>query len=105
MHKKLFIKRLTKNIFSGFTIIIGSLFLGMWGYHHFENMPWTDAYLNAAMILSGMGPEANMTTQEGKIFAGSYALFSGIVFLIVIAIVFAPVIHWFFKRFHLEDKN
>ncbi len=105
LSKKVFLKRLSKNLFFGFIVIASSLFLGMYGYHYFENMPWTDAFLNASMILSGMGPESTLVTQGGKIFAGSYALFSGIVFLIVIAVVFAPVIHWFFRKFHLEDKN
>lgn len=100
----IFFKRLSKNLFSGLIIISLSLFLGMLGYHNFEQMSWTDAYVNASMILSGMGPVAELKTQAGKIFAGSYALFSGILFLVVVAVVFAPVIHRFFHRFHLDDK-
>lgn len=78
----------------------------MFGYHHFEKMSWIDAYVNAAMILSGMGPVEALHTSEGKLFAGTYALFSGIVFLVVIAIIFAPVVHRFLHQFHMdEDKK
>lgn len=102
--KHIFLKRLFRNILFAFIIIGSALFLGMFGYHHFEIMSWTDAFLNASMILSGMGPVSTLQTQGGKIFAGAYALFSGTLFLVTIAIVFAPVIHWFFHRFHLDDK-
>ncbi len=68
-------------------------------------MPWTDAFLNASMILSGMGPVNTLQTQGGKIFSGCYALFSGTLFLVTIAIVFAPVIHRFFYLFHLIDDK
>jgi hypothetical protein len=75
----------------------------MIGYHHFEHMDWVDAYVNASMILSGMGPVSVLQTEGGKIFAGSYALFSGIAFLVVIAIIIAPVFHRFMHKFHIED--
>lgn len=78
----------------------------MLGYHHFEKMSWIDAYVNAAMILSGMGPVSNLQTDSGKLFAGTYALFCGIVFVVVIAIVFGPVLHRMIQKFHLaEDKK
>lgn len=86
-------------------IIIGiSLSLGMIGYHHFENMSWVNAFLNAAMILSGMGPVETLQTSGGKIFAGTYALFSGVIFLVVVGIIFAPVVHRFFVKFHLSNN-
>ncbi len=85
-------------------MIGGSLFLGMCGYHYFEGMTWVDAFVDAAMILSGMGPVSPLHTSAGKVFAGSYALFSGIVFLVTVAIVFSPVIHRFFHKFHIQDK-
>lgn len=105
LNPQLFFKRLTRNSFVGFLIILSSLGTGMLGYHHFEKMPWIDAYENAAMILSGMGPVTDIVTKAGKIFAGTYALFSGIVFLVVIAIIFAPVIHRFFHKFHIEEEK
>lgn len=101
-----FFRKLFLNLIIGLLIITFSLILGMIGYHHFEKMPWIDAYVNAAMILSGMGPVDGLHTQDGKLFAGTYALFSGIVFLVVIAIIFAPLVHRFLHQFHMdEDKK
>lgn len=100
-----FIKRVMRNLLIGFIIIAISLGLGMFGYRHFENMSWVDAYENAAMILSGMGPVASLKTESGKIFAGSYALFSGIVFLIVIAVIIAPIFHRFLHKFIIDQTN
>jgi hypothetical protein len=77
----------------------------MMGYSYFEKMNGTDAFLNASMILSGMGPVSTLETEEGKIFAGFYALFSGIVFLVVIAIIIAPIFHRFLHKFHMQDKK
>lgn len=101
----LFIRRLGRNLLIGLGIIALSLLLGMAGYRHYEGMSWVDAYINAAMILSGMGPVTQLATDEGKIFAGSYALFSGIIFLVVIAVIFAPLIHRFLHKFHMEESN
>lgn len=66
-------------------------------------MDWVDSYENAAMILSGMGPVDPVKTVNGKLFAGTYPLFSGIVFLIVIAIFIAPLFHRFFHKFMIKD--
>jgi hypothetical protein len=84
---RVFIKRVICNLMIGFAVIIFSLILGIIGYCYFEKMNLVDAYENAAMILSGMGPVDTMHTVQGKIFAGTYALFSGIIFLVVIAII------------------
>lgn len=99
--KYLFLKRLTRNFLFAMFIINAALWGGMYGYHYFEKLSWTDSFLNASMILSGMGPVNDLHTQGGKIFSGMYALFSGTLFLVIIAIVFAPVIHWCFNQFHL----
>ncbi len=101
----LFIKRVIRNLLIGFLIIAFSLGLGMFGYSYFENMNWVDAYENASMILSGMGPVDILKTEGGKIFAGSYALFSGIVFLVVIAVIFAPIFHRFLHKFIISQNN
>lgn len=101
----IFALRFLFNLIVGLLIIAICLYAGMWGYHHFENMNWTDSYLNAAMILSGMGPIQELKTEGGKVFAGSYALFSGIIFLFFIALVFAPIFHRFYHQFHLKDKD
>jgi hypothetical protein len=83
-------------------LVLVSLFIGMWGYHSLEGMPWLDAFLNASMILGGMGPVDVLHTNAGKFFAGCYAIFSGIVFLSMAAILFAPVVHRFLHRMHLD---
>lgn len=94
-----------RNLLIGATIVGSSLFLGMYGYHHYENMTWIDAYVNASMILSGMGPVSTLATDGGKIFAGTYALFSGILFLVIIAVVFGPVLHRLFHKFHIDGTE
>lgn len=85
---------------AGFIVI--ALGIGMAGYHGLENMNWVDSFANASMILSGMGPLGELKTTAGKIFAGCYALFSGVAFLTCIGVVFAPVFHRFLHKFHLE---
>lgn len=100
-----FIKHVLRNILFGLMIIAISLGIGIWGYMHFEKLNLVDAYENAAMILSGMGSVNELRTTAGKIFAGSYALFSGVIFLIVIAVIIAPIFHRFFHKFVLSQKN
>jgi len=97
--------RFIRNLVIASSIIFVSLGIGMLGYRHFEKMTWIDAYVNASMILSGMGPVSTLQTSGGKIFAGTYALFSGIIFLVAMAIVLFPVFHRFFHLFHLGDTN
>ncbi|SRR6266699_756324 len=101
---RIFYARLARAGALGVAIILASLALGMAGYHFLEKLSWLDAFVNAAMILSGMGPLAQIQTAAGKVFAGCYALFSGITFLTSIGVVFAPVFHRFLHRFHLEGK-
>jgi hypothetical protein len=103
--RKVFYRRFVFHAALGLMVIAGSLGVGMIGYHAFEKMPWIDAFVNAAMILSGMGPVATLQTDGGKMFAGCYALFSGIAFIGIVAIIFAPVIHRFLHKFHLEDER
>ena len=86
-------------------MLIASLAIGMAGYHGFEGLGWIDAFLNAAMILSGMGPLAPITTVGGKLFAGCYALFSGVAFLTTIGVLLSPVVHRGLHRFHLESRT
>jgi hypothetical protein len=97
--------RLAASVLTAILLVALSLCGGMLGYHHFEHMSWTDAYLNAAMILSGMGPIGELNTEAGKLFAGSYALYSGLVVVIATGIVLAPVVHRFLHRFHLDDDD
>jgi len=85
-------------------VCVVSLGIGMAGYHFLEHLGWVDSFVNAAMILSGMGPLAPLQTTSGKIFAGCYALFSGLAFITSIGLIFAPVFHRFLHKFHLEAK-
>ncbi|MGC9941395.1 MAG: hypothetical protein ABSE48_06140 [Verrucomicrobiota bacterium] len=103
--RKVFYQRLAHHAALGVTIIAISLGIGMVGYHCLEKLPWIDAFLNAAMILSGMGPVATLQTDAGKLFAGCYALFSGIALITILGIIFAPVVHRFLHKFHLEDEG
>ncbi len=80
----------------------GTLLLGMAIYHWVEGLSWTDAFLNASMLLGGMGPVDQLHTTAGKWLAGFYALFSGMVFLVVAGVMLAPVVHHVLHRFHME---
>lgn len=95
-----FLLRLARNLGFGLSIIFGSLFVGMVGYRHFEKLSWMDSFLNASMLLSGMGPISSPATEAGKFFAGCYALYSGFVVILATGIVFAPVVHRLLHRFH-----
>jgi len=79
--------------------------IGMVGYHSIAGLAWIDAFQNAAMILAGMGPVDQMTTSAAKLFAGCYAIFSGLVFMTVMGIVLAPILHRVMHRFHLADED
>jgi ABC-type glycerol-3-phosphate transport system permease component len=105
MPRPQFFRRLAKSIATAGGVIVVSLIIGMMGYHHFETMNWVDAFANAAMILSGMGPLTPLATNSGKIFAGCYALYSGLALVTTIGIIFAPVLHRFLHKFHLEDER
>jgi hypothetical protein len=84
------------------SLLLASLTAGAVGYHYLEGIPWMDAYLNAAMILTGMGPVNVLKTDSGKLFAIIYCLYSGVAFLSASAIMIAPVAHRFLHRFHLD---
>jgi hypothetical protein len=105
LSRKAFYNRVGKSFLLGFSVIAFALAVGMAGYHFFEKMDGVDAFANAAMILSGMGPFGPLTTTGGKIFAGCYALFSGLVFITVTGILIAPVAHRAMHKFHLEAEK
>ena len=100
-----FMQRFLRSVALGIGLIVLSLLAGMTGYHFLEDLSWIDAFTNASMILSGMGPLAQPQTDAGKIFAGLYALYSGLAVLIIAGIMFAPAVHRFLHRFHLESKK
>jgi hypothetical protein len=103
--RRVYYQRLARHAAIGVLVILVSLGIGMLGYHCLEKLPWIDAFLNASMILAGMGPVASMQTDAGKLFAGVFALYSGIALIMVLGIIFAPVIHRFLHKFHLEDEG
>ena len=105
LHWPAFLRRVFLSALFGLALTLVSLLGGMAGYHFFENLPWVDAFANAAMILSGMGPLAQPATTPGKIFAGLYALYSGLALVLVAGITFAPVFHRFLHRIHIETEN
>jgi hypothetical protein len=88
-----------------FGLLGASLLMGVAGYHIFENLPWIDSFLNASMILGGMGPVNELHTEAGKLFASLYALYSGLILLVFAGIIFTPVFHRLLHRFHLETEE
>ena len=96
---------MTKHSAGALALLGGSLVWGMWGYMYFERLRLLDAFLNAAMLLGGMGPIEQPQTDGGKLFAGIYALYAGLVVLAVAGIILAPVMHRFLHRFHLEEDE
>ena len=103
--RALFLRRVALGIGIGFALLAGALFAGVLGYHLTERMSWLDAFANAAMILSGMGPLATLQTTAGKLFAGCYALFSGLAFITIVGVILGPFIHRLFHRFLLADDR
>ena len=103
--RKVYYQRLARNAAIGVAVIIGALGVGMIGYHSLEKLSWVDAFVDASMILSGMGQVSTLQTDGGKIFAGCYALFSGIAMITIMGIIFAPVVHRFLHKFHLQDED
>ena len=103
--KHVFVTRVVSSFLIAFAVVGVSLSLGTMGYHVFGELEWIDALLNAAMILAGMGPVDPMKSVEGKIFATFYCLFSGIVFLTLLAIILTPIYHRFLHSFHLAEAD
>jgi hypothetical protein len=102
---RVFLARLLCSLLLSMLIVGLSLGLGTWGYHGFGRLGWTDSLLNAAMILTGMGPVNPLQSTGGKLFAVFYCLFSGIVFLTLMAIVLAPIYHRMLHSFHLAEED
>jgi len=103
--RRLFVLRMAVHFAVAAFLVALSLFAGMWGYEHYEHLPWRDAFLNAAMLLGGMGPVDDPKTDPGKLFAGCYALYAGLVFLVVAGLLLAPVVHRVLHRLHWEADN
>lgn len=97
-----FLGRLVRSSAAAAGIVVGSLAIGVGGYRHFEHLSWLDSLLNASMILSSMGPVTPLRTDAGKWFASLYALFSGVAFITVVGVLFAPIVHRLLHQFHLD---
>jgi hypothetical protein len=89
----------------GSAFVLVSLAVGMIGYHELEGMNWVTAFVNAAMILSSMGPMTPVHTDAGKWFAGTYALYCGLALIFIVGIIFAPIVHRFLHHFHIKTED
>ena len=98
--RRYFVQRMLQHVAIAAGFVAFSLLIGMAGYAHYEGLGWRDAFLNASMLLGGMGPVEMPQTPGGKLFAGFYALYSGLVFLVSAAILAAPAIHRLLHKFH-----
>lgn len=100
---RLFFKRVGKNLLITAFLTIIALLIGTMGYHYWGNCQWIDAFHNACMILSGMGPVVTIDSVNGKLFSSFYALFSGLVFVANVGILLAPVLHRVMHSLHLQE--
>ena len=105
LSKAQFFQRQVRFIVYALVLLTVSLGIGMAGYKFFTGMSWIDAFINASMILTGMGPIDAMRTSSAKFFAGCYALFSGVIFLSTVAVMFAPLVHRMLHLMHMDDLD
>ena len=103
--RHLFVKRLGGSFAVGCIMLAVALSIGILGYHFLGHLGWVDSLLNASMILAGMGPVDVLSNDAAKIFASLYAIFSGVVFISVMAIILSPAVHRLLHRFHAESKQ
>lgn len=99
-----FLRRLLAHAAAALALLVVSLGVGIAGYVYFEGLPWLDAFLNTAMLLGGMGPVDPPRTAGGKLFAGLFALYAGLAFIVAAALVLGPVLHRLLHRFHWDDR-
>lgn len=104
IRRHLFIARLLQHAGLALALLFVSLGMGMGGYMFFERLPSVDAFLNSAMLLGGMGPVDPPHTWGGKVFAGVYALYAGLVFIVSAALIFTPVVHRVLHKFHWDAE-
>src|SRR6185503_18106803 len=103
--RTLFVRRMMRHSVGAFVLLLVSLILGMGGYEYYERLPWRDAFLNSAMLLGGMGPVDPPKTDGGKLFAGLYALYAGLAFLIGAGVIFTPILHRLMHKLHWEEDK
>ncbi len=100
-----FVRRVIASVAVSAAIAAVALVIGVLGYHQIAGLAWIDALHNASMILGGMGPVAEMKTDEAKLFSSAYALFCGLVFISIVAVTLAPVLHRILHRFHMDESD
>ena len=100
LSRRHFLRRMAVHFVAAVGLVALSLLVGMAGYAFYEGLHWRDAFLNAAMLLGGMGPVETPATPGGKLFAGVYALYAGLIFLVTGAILLSPVVHRILHKFH-----
>jgi hypothetical protein len=105
LSRKAFHARVIRNVLVAVMLISGAAGIGTAGYHYLGKLGWVDAFLNACMILSGMGPVDPLPNDAAKLFASFYALFSGITFLTSVGVLFVPVVHRLIHRIHIESED
>jgi len=109
-HEKLapvsvFIRRIALSLITAGVLVLAALFIGIAGYHWIAGFDFVDSLLEASMILGGMGPVNQLTSNSAKVFAAGYALFSGLIFIAVMGIVFSPIVHRMLHTFHIDDND
>jgi hypothetical protein len=102
---RLFAKRVALHAAIAIGLLLLSLAIGMAGYMHYEQLAWRDAFLNSAMLMGGMGPVDAPKTDDGKIFAGLYALYAGLVFIVTVGLVLTPIVHRIMHKFHWQQDS
>jgi hypothetical protein len=100
-----FLMRMLLHGGAAFILVTASIAVGMAGYEHYEQLEWRDAFLNASMLLGGMGPVESPHTPHGKIFAGCFALYAGLVFIVSAGVILAPLVHRIIHWFHWAETN
>lgn len=103
--RMLFLRRMLHHAVAAVGLLTISLAIGMVGYAHYEDLAWRDSFLNSAMLLGGMGPVDPPHTPGGKVFAGMYALYAGLAFIITAGVVVTPVLHRMLHKFHWKDEH
>jgi hypothetical protein len=104
-HRRMFWQRMLTHSAISLGLLAASLLVGIWGYRHYEHLAWRDAFLNAAMLIGGMGPVKTDLSQSGKIFAGLYALYSGLVVIAVTGLLLGPGVHHLMHHVHWDETQ
>ena len=100
-----FVRRIFASLAIAFSLIGTALLIGIVGYHCLGGFGWIDSLLEASMILGGMGPVNQLSTNSVKVFASFYALFSGLIFIAVMGVVLSPIVHRFLHKFHIDEED